>query len=132
MSPRYPICASQLSKIRANFFRHPFLILFRQLSIELGVGVSVIGYLWFLIRFPVLDEGDTVKASYLLHIFPPLALLTADFLLRMRVPVVPWLIAWGMLMIHNISAMTTHATDLHLGIKGYTSQEAPSYRSDEP
>jgi hypothetical protein len=98
----------------------------------LVVGVSVIGYLWFLIRFPVLNEGDTIKASYMLHIFPPLALLTADFVRRMRVPVVPWLIAWGMLMIHNIPAVTTHVTDLHFGNKGSIPREATSYRSDEP
>src|SRR5262249_3011755 len=98
----------------------------------LVVGVSVIGYLWFLIRFPVLNEGDTIKASYMLHIFPPLALLTADFVRRMRVPVIPWLIAWGLLMIHNIQAVTTERDIIHYGNKGSIPREATSYRSDEP
>jgi hypothetical protein len=74
----------------------------------LVIGISAIGYLWFLIRIPSPGNGDTIKASYMLQIFAPLALLTADFVRRMRVPLAAWLIAWGLLMIHNIPAMTTH------------------------
>jgi hypothetical protein len=31
---------------------------------------SVVGYLWFLIRYPSPNKGDTIKATYLLHIMP--------------------------------------------------------------
>jgi hypothetical protein len=74
----------------------------------LVIFVSAIGYLWFLNRFPSPGKGDTIKASYMLQIFAPLALLTADFVRRMRVSLAAWLIAWGLLMIHNLPAMTTH------------------------
>jgi hypothetical protein len=70
--------------------------------------VSAIGYLWFLIRFPYPLEGDTIKASYMLQVFAPFALLTADFMRRIPIPLVAWLVAWGLLMIHNIPAITTH------------------------
>jgi hypothetical protein len=74
----------------------------------LVVGVSAIGYLWFLIRFPTLGNGNTIKATYMLHIFAPLALLTADFVRRIRVPLLALIIAWGLLMMHNIPALITH------------------------
>ena len=41
------------------------------------VVVSLVGYMWFVIRYPSLGKGDTIKAIYLLHIFPSLAILGA-------------------------------------------------------
>jgi hypothetical protein len=70
--------------------------------------VSLIGYFWFLIRFPNPHKGDTIKASYMLQVFAPFALLTADFLRRIPIPLVAWLVTWGLLMIHNSAAITTH------------------------
>jgi F0F1-type ATP synthase membrane subunit a len=35
---------------------------------------TLIGYLWFLIQYPSPD-GDTIKATYVLQIFPFMALL---------------------------------------------------------
>lgn len=44
---------------------------------------SLGGYLWFLTRYPD-SVGDTIKAAYMLHIFPLLAILTGQFLLSLR------------------------------------------------
>src|SRR5262249_50087968 len=41
------------------------------------VFVSLLGYTAFLIQYPSLKDGDTIKASYLLQIFPFLAVLGA-------------------------------------------------------
>lgn len=46
----------------------------------LAVAVSAAGYLWFLIQYPNPERGDTIKATYLLHIFPFVVLLTAVWL----------------------------------------------------
>ena len=57
------------------------------LGIALGfavVAASFAGYAWFLVSYPNLGKGDTIKATYILHIFPFLALLGADILLRLR------------------------------------------------
>jgi hypothetical protein len=74
----------------------------------LVIAGSLLGYGWFLIRFPNLGKGDTIKATYLLHIFSLLAILTADYLRQIRVPSSGLLIVWVMLMIHNSSAIVTH------------------------
>jgi hypothetical protein len=50
----------------------------------LVVAVSAVGYLWFLIRYPELAKGDTVKASYMLHIYPCFALLGGLLLERVH------------------------------------------------
>lgn len=42
------------------------------------------GYLWFLIQYPMPDKGDTIKATYLLHIFPFTAILAANWMDRCR------------------------------------------------
>jgi len=74
----------------------------------LVIVVSALGYLWFLVRYPNLGKGDTIKATYMLHVFAPLALLTADFVRRIRVTLTACFIAWGLLMMHNSFAVTTH------------------------
>ncbi len=44
-----------------------------------SAAASLAAYGWFIIRYPNID-GDTVKATYLLHVFPLLALLAAGWL----------------------------------------------------
>src|SRR5439155_5332227 len=44
---------------------------------------SFAGYLAFIIAYPS-DTGDTIKATYMLQTFPPLAILGAVFLTRMH------------------------------------------------
>lgn len=78
----------------------------------LVIAVSALGYLWFLIRFPNPGKGDTIKATYMLHVFAPLALLVTDFLRRVHVPPNALILAWTMLMAHNVLAITTHFSDV--------------------
>jgi hypothetical protein len=80
----------------------------------LVVGFSVAGYLWFLIRYPELAKGDTIKASYLLHMFPFLALLGGLLLERVRAHRQS-LYVWAVVLLaavwaHNLPACVTHFT----------------------
>jgi hypothetical protein len=45
----------------------------------LAMAISLAGYGWFLIQYPS-DRGDTIKATYLLHIFPYLAVLVGSLM----------------------------------------------------
>ncbi len=45
---------------------------------------SVAGYLWFLIQYPMPDKGDTIKATYLLHVYPFGAILAANWMAQWR------------------------------------------------
>jgi hypothetical protein len=74
----------------------------------LVIAVSASGYLWFIVGYPNLGKGDTIKATYMLHVFAPLALLTADFVRRIGVPRRACFVGWGLLMMHNALAVTTH------------------------
>ena len=62
----------------------------------LAVVTSVAGYLWFLIQYPNPERGDTIKATYLLHIFPFVALLTAVWLTHLPHRRLVWLL-WAAL-----------------------------------
>ncbi len=42
--------------------------------------ITLTGYLWFCIRYPNYEKGDTIKASYLLHLFPFTAIIVGLFL----------------------------------------------------
>jgi hypothetical protein len=50
---------------------------------QLVILVSLAGYLWFLIQYPHV-VGDTIKASYVLQIYPLLALLGGAVLIWLR------------------------------------------------
>lgn len=75
--------------------------------------VSFSGYLWFLVRYPH-NVGDTIKATYVLHTFPLLALLTANFLHHLN----RWnqwlytlaILLWVVIAIHNIPMLVTQYT----------------------
>lgn len=66
---------------------------------------SVTGYLWFLIQYPMPDKGDTIKASYLLHIFPFTAILAANWMenLHNRHPSL-YRATWVMLLLTAVAA----------------------------
>ncbi len=75
------------------------------------VVVSFMGYFWFLIKYPSLDTGDTIKATYMLHIFPALALLAGEFVYgvsrhypRVYAMLIPVACA---VFLHNLPAMLT-------------------------
>jgi len=46
-----------------------------QYLLTLLIAVSYIGYFWFLIMYPSPGKGDTIKATYMLHTFPFVAIL---------------------------------------------------------
>ena len=59
----------------------------------IAVATGLAGYFWFLVSFPVPSTGTTLKATYLLAVFPPLALLTGELLGRLPLRGRPWAIA---------------------------------------
>jgi hypothetical protein len=84
------------------------------LLLMLCIATSLAGYMWFLVRYPS-DKGDTIKPSYMLQIFPLIAILGAEFLdsirkrkYRLYVTVMMLL---GMVLLHNLPAMMTRRTD---------------------
>lgn len=77
----------------------------------LVLATSICGYLWFLLMYPSVEKGDTIKASYMLQIFPPLALLAGLALERVKTASPVWfrLIVLGLILtfIHNFGAVIT-------------------------
>ena len=61
-----------LNRIKGNKFFHKYL--------GYGVLFSFVGYLWFLIKYPELPTGDTIKATYMLQMFHLLGLVLASYL----------------------------------------------------
>jgi hypothetical protein len=78
----------------------------------LAVAFACAGYFWFLVLYPSLGKGDTIKATYLLHIFPFIAVLVGLLLEKMeqRSRLIPRFVIGGLLLvvIHNFPAMVTH------------------------
>jgi 4-amino-4-deoxy-L-arabinose transferase-like glycosyltransferase len=76
-------------------------------ALALVVLVSASGYLVFLVRFPELERGDTIKATYLLHVFPMLSILGSAALegrMRLRSALV---VLWALVFIHDLPAFVT-------------------------
>jgi len=78
----------------------------------LAICTTMAGYIWFLIMFPRLDKGDTIKATYLLHLFPFVAIMVGFALKNVeeRSQLLYRLII-GMLCVvcvHNAAAMVSH------------------------
>jgi len=77
-----------------------------------SVWATMLGYMWFLIMYPNPGKGDTIKATYTLHIFPYLGLLFADMLgkIRRKAELVYWVImvGLGLIFFHNLPASVTH------------------------
>ena len=71
---------------------------------------TLIGYLWFIIQYPTTD-GDTIKATYILQIFPFIALLIGLFGKRLtsKWEWSYWIIAGVFLLtlVHNAGALIT-------------------------
>ncbi len=77
----------------------------------LVVLISLSGYLWFVIKYPLLPRGTTIKATYMIQIFMALPFLAANFLENIRVTK-PWIyrICITLILIvfvHNLPAMIT-------------------------
>jgi Dolichyl-phosphate-mannose-protein mannosyltransferase len=78
----------------------------------LTVAFAFAGYLWFLILFPSLGKGDTIKATYMLHIFPVIAIFVGLLLERVEQQsrLISRLVIGALLVValHNLPAMITH------------------------
>ena len=78
----------------------------------LAIITTMIGYFWFLIMYPSIGKGDTIKATYVLHIFPFIAILVGILLehVKTRSPFFYRLLLCGLCLtfVHNFFAMMTH------------------------
>jgi hypothetical protein len=78
----------------------------------LTIGTSMVGYFWFLIMYPNLEKGDTIKAMYVLQVFPFIAILVGALFeqVKMKSQLFYRLIVCGLglTFIHNLPAMLTH------------------------
>jgi hypothetical protein len=79
--------------------------------LSLIVFISLIGYLYFLIKYPLPPKGATIKATYMIHIFMVLPLLGANLLEKVRAKTRRgYLFCLTLLVgifIHNVPAMIT-------------------------
>jgi hypothetical protein len=83
-----------------------------------AIGTTMAGYLWFLIMYPNIGKGDTIKATYVIQVFPFIAILVGDILehLEQRSRVLYRLIlgVLALVFLHNSCAMFTHYQLYHL------------------
>jgi hypothetical protein len=81
--------------------------------LQLVVIASLGGYLWFLVRYPH-SVGDTIKAAYMLHVFPLAAILSGMVLGRLRrwQPVIYGIVIVVMVLValHNLPMAVTQYT----------------------
>jgi hypothetical protein len=84
----------------------------------LAIGTTMVGYFWFLIMYPNIGKGATIKATYVLQAFPFIAILTGIVLehVEKRSRFLYRLILGGLCFsfVHNIFAMFTHYQLHHL------------------
>lgn len=78
-------CLSSVFVIRKILYRRAPLDLRDSARSLLGCIflVSLLGYLWFLISFPNPGKGDTIKATYIIHVLVLAPLLGGDLLQRL-------------------------------------------------
>jgi hypothetical protein len=84
----------------------------------LTIVTTMAGYFWFLIMYPSIGKGDTIKATYVLQVFPFIAILVGMFLehVKKRSLFLYQFILSGLSLsfLHNIFAMLTHYSLHHL------------------
>ncbi len=85
--------------------------------LSLIVACTLGGYMWFLIRYPDY-QGSAIKATYMMQIFPCLALGAGTVIekLRKKYPKIwiPFLIVFGIIMLHDVPTMLTHFPLFHI------------------
>jgi len=78
----------------------------------LAIGTIISGYIWFLVLYPSPGKGDTIKATYVLQVFPLIAIMVGTFLeqVKRRSQLFFRLILGGLCfcLAHNIFAVFTH------------------------
>jgi hypothetical protein len=82
------------------------------------VTVTLLGYLWFVIRYPT-GSGDTLKTTYILQIFPFLAIQTGMLIQKIRAKQIWYILALVLtiITIHNLPAMVTRFIELPWQVK---------------
>lgn len=82
--------------------------------VALGILTTLAGYLWFVRSYPSFGGGDTVKATYILQIFPLVALLVGGLARRIesRSRRGYWLLLGALCLIalHNLRVMISQYT----------------------
>jgi hypothetical protein len=77
-----------------------------------AIGVTIAGYFWFLIMYPSIGRGDTIKATYVVQVFPFVAILVGIFLthVKKQSPLLYGLIlgGLGLVFVHNFGTVLTH------------------------
>ena len=78
------------------------------------VSVTMLGFLWFLIRTPMGGPGDTLKTTYFLQIFPFLAIQSGTLIQRIQSKPILYCLGFTLVVIsiHNLPAMVTHFIEL--------------------
>tara|TARA_A100001011_G_scaffold652_1_gene758 strand:- start:5961 stop:7028 length:1068 start_codon:yes stop_codon:yes gene_type:complete len=79
--------------------------------VSMTVLISFIGFLWFLISYPE-SSGDTNKATYIIHLFHLIGILSIIYLDKIRILSIKKYYSVVTLLVivffHNISAMMSH------------------------
>ena len=77
----------------------------------IAIVTTILGYLWFLIKYPNLGKGDTIKATYISQIIPFVAILVGTFssYINKRSRLLFHLILGGLFIVffHNILSVIT-------------------------
>lgn len=80
--------------------------------VSLSIFISFGGYLWFLIKYPALDSGDTIKATYMIQAFHLIGVLAILYLEKLKQKnFTKYVLLFGIFLatfIHNYSAMLNH------------------------
>ena len=80
--------------------------------VSLSIFISFVGYLWFLIKYPALDSGDTIKATYMIQAFHLIGVLSILYLEKLKQKNLKrYALILGIFLatfIHNYSAMLNH------------------------
>jgi len=80
--------------------------------VVLAILTTLVGYLWFLIKYPEFPTGDTNKATYMIQLFHLMAILSSGYLDKLKLektkiyPIIIFTLA--LVYIHNFSAALTN------------------------
>jgi len=94
-----------------NFRKFHKKIIFSR-YITLSIIISFFGYLWFLISYPELPTGDTIKATYMVQFFNLLLIPSTIKLVNFReskhVIYKPLIFYFIFILLHNFSSYLSH------------------------
>ena len=80
--------------------------------IRYSILITFIGYLWFLIKYPEIPSGDTIKSTYIIQMFHLIAFTSSLYLEKIKEKNKPFFtfVIFCLLAVftHNISSMMSH------------------------